>query len=372
VSHDRATAPPMAQPRPDHRWGGRVVLTRILVIGAVIITVAAVALVSSVHRRPAGGGPTDPVAPPSAVAPVKPRTILGVYEVGVPESYAGIRAFTATTGVRPGVVLYYSGWMERFQARFAEVAAKHGAATIVQINPTGISLAAIASGQYDSYLHSFASAVKAFGGRVILSFGHEMNGPWYPWGHQHTSPATFVAAWRHIVTVFREVGARNATWLWTVNVMHPRGNIPSPARWWPGSAYVNWVGIDGYYYRPAWTFASLFGPTIKAIRALTLDPILIAETGATPAAGKPSKIADLFAGVRDYGLLGFVWFDANRHRDWRISGPAAYAAFRRGARAYQRPALSVTGSVGSLASGPGGSLILPRPATAAVRSGQAG
>ena len=148
--------------------------------------------------------------------------------------------------------------------------------------------------------------------------------------------------------------------------------FPSPARWWPGSAYVNWVGIDGYYYRPAWTFASLFGPTIKAIRALTLDPILISETGATPAAGKPAKIADLFAGIRAYGLLGFVWFDANRHRDWRISGPAAFAAFRRGAQAYQRPALSAIGNVSNLAGVAARPPILPRPAMAAMRSGQTG
>jgi mannan endo-1,4-beta-mannosidase len=313
-------------------------LTRIVVIGAAIITVAAIALVGSLHGRSAGEKSVDPAAPPSAAGPLKPRTLLGVFATGAPESYAGVSAFTATTGVRPGVIVYYSGWMERFQVQFATMAARHQAAPLVQIDPTGISLTAIASGRYDPYLRSYASAVKAFGGRVILSFGHEMNGSWYSWGYRHTSPAAFVAAWRHIVTVFRAAGAQNVTWLWTVNVMNPRANIPSPARWWPGSSYVTWVGIDGYYLKSSWTFASLFGPTIKTVRALTLDPILISETGAAPAAGQPAKIADLFAGVRAYGLLGFVWFDADSHRDWRISGPAASAAFRRGAMAYKRPA----------------------------------
>ena len=100
---------------------------------------------------------------------------------------------------------------------------------------------------------------------------------------------------------------------------------------------MNWVGIDGYYLRPSWKFAALFGPTIKAVRALTLDPILISETGAAQAAGKAAKIANLFAGVRAYGLLGLVWFDADKHRDWRVAGPAAVAAFRRGrARPWRR------------------------------------
>ena len=94
---------------------------------------------------------------------------------------------------------------------------------------------------------------------------------------------------------------------------------------------MNWVGIDGYYLKRSWTFASLFGPTIKAVRVLTLDRILISETSATPAAGKAAKIADLFAGVRAYGLLGFVWFDAKKRQDWSLSTPDAFAAFRRGA-----------------------------------------
>ena len=313
----------------------RIVLTRFVVIAAALITVAAGALVVKLHSKPTAGRAANPAAPPSAAARPKPRTFLGVYTPGVPQSYAGIQAFTALTGVRPGVVVYYSGWMEPFQARFAEMAARHHAAPLVQIDPTGISLTAIAAGRYDPYLRSYADAVRAFGGRVIISFGHEMNGNWYSWGNKHSSPAAFVAAWRHIVTVFRQQRAGNVTWLWSVNVIVPKMGIPSPAHWWPGSRYVTWVGIDGYYIRRSWTFASLFGPTIKAVRKLTLDPVLISETGATSAAGKPAKIADLFAGTRDYGLLGFIWFNANSHGDWRISDPASSAAFRRGARTYQ-------------------------------------
>jgi hypothetical protein len=264
------------------------------------------------------------------------RTYLGIYTAGLPESYAGVSAFTAATGVKPGLVMYYSGWPERFQTGFAREAARHGAVPLVQIEPTGVRLAAIASGRYDAYLRSYASAVKAFGGHVILSFGHEMNGSWYSWGYRHTSPSAFVAAWRHVVTVFRAVGARNVTWLWTVNVVRCRCHIDPPAAWWPGNSYVNWVGIDGYYYQPSWKFAALFGSTIKAVRALTLDPILISETAA-PAASQPAKIADLFAGIRAYGLLGFVWFNHNKGQEWSISSSQAFAAFRRGAESYRRP-----------------------------------
>jgi glycosyl hydrolase family 26 len=260
-----------------------------------------------------------------------PGSFVGLY---APYSYAQVKAFTTGTGVKPRVLVYYSGWPESFRVGFAVTAAKDGAVPLVQMNPTGVSIAAIATGQYDSYLSTYAKAVRAYRHPVILSFGHEMNGYWYSWGYKHTTPAVFVAAWRHIVTLFRKLGTQNVTWLWTVNTVHKQTGVPSPGPWWPGNSYVNWVGIDGYYIDPSSVFASVFGPTIVAVRAFTHAPILIAETSVTPASGQPEKIANLFAGVHLYGLLGFVWFDSLNNVDWRLRSPAAIAAFRRGAETY--------------------------------------
>jgi mannan endo-1,4-beta-mannosidase len=312
----------------------------IVTIGAAIIAAVAITVTTGLNGRSTADKSADPDARRPVTLPHTPRAYLGVYAPGAPESYAGLTAFAANTGVRPSVVVYYSGWLEPFRVSFAAAVVRHNAVPLVQIDPTDVSVAAIASGQFDTYLRSYASAVKAFGARVILSFGHEMNGNWYSWGYQHTSPEMFVAAWRHIVTVFRQQGAYNVTWLWTVNVIDTRADIPSPASWWPGSSYVTWVGIDGYYWKPSWTFASLFGPTIKAVRTLSRNPvpILVSETAVAPAAGKPAKIADLFAGVRAYGLLGLVWFNANQRRDWRLNSPAAVAAFAQGAKMFSRPA----------------------------------
>jgi mannan endo-1,4-beta-mannosidase len=267
---------------------------------------------------------------------------LGVYEPDAPATYAGVDQFAQAIGRQPNLTSYYSPWfdLEPFQANFATSAAKHGATTVVQLDPKNVSLASIADGQYDTYLRSYASAVKTFRAKVVLSFGHEMNGNWYSWGNQHTSPKVFVAAWRHIVTVFRAAGAENVIWLWTVNITDNTARIPDPAAWWPGNAYVTWVGIDGYYYTPSSTFSQIFGPTIVDVRSLTGDPILIAETGASIAAGQSAKITDLFAGVQSYGLLGFMWFDADSTnstngvpQDWRLDR-RALASFRGDAKAF--------------------------------------
>ena len=206
----------------------------------------------------------------------------------------------------------------------------------MQINPTDASLPGIAAGVYDSYLRSYADSVRDFGHAVVIGFGHEMNATWYPWGYRHLRASTFVAAWRHIVTLFRSQGADNVTWLWTLQA-DTRGTGPV-ASWWPGASYVTWIGIDGYYFRPSDTFAMVFGRTIAQVRSFTTKPVLLSETAVGPRAGQASKISSLFTGIRQHAALGLVWFDFAQHQgiyhqDWRLEdSPAAVAAFRQNAR----------------------------------------
>ena len=310
-------------------------LWRIATIATALAAAAAIIVVAGRHDQSAA---THSASPPPALRitlPAEPGTYLGAYAPGVPGSYTHVTAFTKATGVRPNVVVYYSGWGEPFQNSFAKQVAKHGAVPVVQIQPTGIDLSAIASGRYDHYLATYAAAVLTYGHPVIMSFGHEMNGTWYSWSNGNSSPKAFVAAWRYIVNLFRTAGANNVTWMWTVNVIDAQADIPDPGPWWPGSSYVTWVGIDGYYTSPNIKFVSLFGPTIVAIRTITNDPILIAETGAA-GANQPASITDLFAGIRSYQVLGLIWFDADTRRDWQLTSPPAIVAFRQGAEAYGR------------------------------------
>jgi mannan endo-1,4-beta-mannosidase len=289
------------------------------------------------------GSAASPGTPSKAAAACvssRPATApyLGVFAGGFPPSTAALSTFQNTTGVRPNLITFYERFGSGFRAASVCVAVSRGATPVLQIDPTNIDLATIANGHSDAYLRYYATAIKDFKAPVIVSFGHEMNGDWYSWGFRHASPALFVATWRHIVGVFRAVGARNVRWLWTVNVINDTAadEVANPALWWPGSAYVSWVGIDGYYFTAGTTFASLFGPTIVAVSHVTHDPILISETGIAPAAGQPGKIRNLFAGIRAYGLLGFIWFDAVGSQDWRLTNPAAQAAFRSAAQAYER------------------------------------
>jgi len=305
--------------------------SRLVVLAAVAIV--AVAIVLTVTH----GGSYSSLRPRAASDPLPHRvaSYLGVYEKGPPGTYQPVSQFAEATGRRPNLVGYYSGWRVPFARSFAETVHSHDAVTILQMDPTHASIPAIARGGYDHYLRAFADSVRDFGHPVVIGFGHEMNADWYSWGYKHVPAPTFVAAWRHIVSLFRSEGADNVTWLWTINQdLSTTGPLAS---WWPGARYVTWVGIDGYYYRPSSTFTTVFGETIAQVRALTRKPVLLSEAGVGPRAGQSAKIQNLFAGMRQYQTLGLVWFDIAQHQgiyhqDWRIEDSrAAAAAFRLGA-----------------------------------------
>jgi mannan endo-1,4-beta-mannosidase len=312
-------------------------IKRIILIcasSALAATIVAVGVSNGV-RRAADAVPPPPKASYASLS-TAPGQYLGIYASGVPETSAGIKSFDKSTGANVNIVMYYSAWNEPFDTSFASSMSQQGITPLVQIEPDKVNLAGIAKGEYDQYLLSYASAIRFYGRPIIIGFGHEMNGSWYPWGYRHASPAAFVAAWRHIVDIFRSAGAYNVTWLWTVNaVVSDSLKVANPDAWWPGGNYVTWVGVDGYYYHSSQTFWTLFASAIVDIRRVTSEPIIIAETGAAPQAGKAARITDLFQGVKAGGLLGLVWFDAIGNEDWRIENNAsAAAAFGKAAETY--------------------------------------
>ena len=300
--------------------------SRLVVLIAFAIAAAAVTL--AVSRVAFSSSPPRSAAPQAATLPVSPASYLGVYAPGTPATYQQVADFAKAAGRQPNLVGYYSGWTESFAASFAQQIHRHGAVPIVQIDPSLANIPAITAGTYDRYLRSYAKSVRDFGYPVVIGFGHEMNAPRYPWGYGHVRPAVFIAAWRHIVTVFHDEGAYNVTWLWTVNQDAPG---TGPVRdWWPGANYVTWVGIDGYYFGPSDTFATVFGRTISQVRLLTDKPILLSETAVGPSPRQFAEIGDLFQGMRRYKTLGLVWFDIAQddgilHQDWRIEGSSSAA-----------------------------------------------
>jgi hypothetical protein len=144
----------------------------------------------------------------------------------------------------------------------------------------GVTLQQINSGAHDAYIDEVARRIGAVGKRVLIRFAHEMNGTWsWPWVNQ--PPADYIAAWTRIVSRFRVLGVTNAEWVWSPNVIS--GSAPDFTPWYPGDAYVDWTGLDGYNWGSVFnkwkTFRELFLYSIGVISALSRRGIIIAETG---------------------------------------------------------------------------------------------
>jgi hypothetical protein len=289
---------------------------------------------------PPSTSPSAPARPVSKPFPTVNRPCAGK----VPEPFAGIAtsgdvaanlaSFRRATGAHLRVVEVYSRFPGTFASAEAQQIVDFGGLPLIQLNPRRISMAQLAAGAYDSDIRSYADQVRAFRCHVVLSFGHEMNGWWYPWGLPDTTPRVFKAAWRRIHGIFAAERVQNVIWSWDPTHQYSQykpGSTAYPAgEWYPGNKYVDWIGIDGYL-GAGLSFRDVFGYQLRDIRRLTGKPIYLAETGVGDGPHTSRQVADLFAGVRQWHLTGLIWFDLNRKNTWSLEGkPVKDAAFRRG------------------------------------------
>jgi hypothetical protein len=211
----------------------------------------------------------------------------------------------------------------------------------------------IVNGSQDRAIKAMNAALSAYGSQVLLRWDWEMNGDWYPWGGVGQAKE-WVAAYRHLHDLLT---APNVSWIWNPNVYSPSSTGPgasaSPAPWYPGNAYVDWMGADGYSYGTE-TFSRVFGATYKLFQELAPDkPIILPEWAASDRAGrKAAYISEAFAQVpTDYpAIKAMVYYNdtLGSGKAWPLeTSPAAEAAYRLGS---SRPAFAaMPNAVGRLA-----------------------
>ncbi|MGB3608369.1 glycosyltransferase family 2 protein [Psychroserpens sp.] len=144
----------------------------------------------------------------------------------------------------------------------------------------------IAHGKYDNYIKSYARYLKSYEKPVFLRFAHEFDNPFYPWSETGlNSPLHFKEAWVHIYKMFKDCGAGNVFWIWNPWKVENMNN------YFPGDAYVDWVGITGLNYglvneeNQLYSFESLYSPFHDALKSVTDKPVMIAEFGSLNADG---------------------------------------------------------------------------------------
>ena len=262
----------------------------------------------------------------------KAGKFLGVEAPGAPGSLAPVQRFAASIGRKPNLIGQYVAWNTPFPAQPVARAWSYGALSYLAWEPYSVSVQSIADGHSDGYVTQFAKAVRALNDPVALSFGHEMNGFWYPWGTTHTTPAEFVAAWRRIHNLFAQAGASNVIWVWNPNDIFPVPQIQLKP-YYPGNAYVDWIGVTGYFSTTGpHTYAQLYAPTIAEVRSFTSKPFIIAETSIEtgPSEVLCARQLILRTVMAHPRMLGLIWFDYDKNNvDWRVeSRPIVESAVR--------------------------------------------
>jgi mannan endo-1,4-beta-mannosidase len=269
-------------------------------------------------------------------------------KIGINHPFATLLARESQLGYRFPIVggLYYTFdtvWSQHEAAR----APARGRELLVCWMPEKsndvVTMTAIADGSHDAHVDQMLAGMRAFPGPVVVRWGHEANGNWYPWSAantggraSHSSPQDYVAAWRHIVARERALpGASNISWFWCANandVPSAGGKAYSLEQYWPGEQWVDFIGCDGYNEPHSWTsFDSVFAKPYRRITALSAKPFWIGEVGChEPLPGqsgtKSGWIADMLKSRRFPAMQALCYFDYDARpsgrADWRLDSTA--------------------------------------------------
>jgi hypothetical protein len=288
------------------------------------------------------------VAAPSANAETQTAIALGAWVPGAPDGMSPLQAHVADVGRSPAMLMWYQDWTGPLvNTGELNAVTERGAVPMITweawdhhggTRQPAYALRNIVGGDFDAYLRTSAAAAAAWGKPLFIRVGHEMNGTWYPWGRDvnGNTPAAFVAAWRHIVTLFRQQGATNVRWVWSPNVDYGGAEF---VPYYPGDAWVDWAALDGYNWgalhgpRGWQSLTSIFAPSYDVLARLTRRPLMIAETASNDAGGdKAAWIRSAFLSElpsRMPRMRAVVWFDQDKEADWRVqSSPETLTAFR--------------------------------------------
>jgi mannan endo-1,4-beta-mannosidase len=289
-------------------------------------------------------------------------TLLGVYHGNQGWKMADVQAMEEWQGKKNAVLNMFTNWCNRtkdmdnlFGQQLVNIWNNGNVPMITwephlctaRNTPNDVEVRA-ANGEYDVYFNAWADRLKVwlagpdgvFGTsddrRAYIRLGHEMNGDWYQWGASmgNNHPSDFVNMWIRIHGIFaaKGLGPSHIQWVWAPNHIDCLDwGCPSgyPAEdYYPGSTYVDWIGIDGYNWGTSQSWSTWQTPNqvydnmLNRLRALdSTKPIVFAEFASTSSGGnKGIWITDVFNYVSANDIRMVTWFNEDKETDWAVHG----------------------------------------------------
>lgn len=163
------------------------------------------------------------------------------------------------------------------------------------------SLQRIIDGDFDKALTQWAKDAKKTNVPLLLEFGCEANGDWFPWSGLYNGgkrkdgygdpqkadgPERFRDAYRHIIDLFRKNGVDNVTWFFHIDAKStPSEPWNRISEYYPGDNYIDWIGISVYGPQEKadvfQSFTEIMNDVYMEIIEMTKKPIAIVELGIT-------------------------------------------------------------------------------------------
>jgi hypothetical protein len=260
--------------------------------------------------------PTDPEPDPDDQMPNKAHVAVGVYIPWALDDPAVLTDFHQAIGRSLDFVIWYEHWtmgnFDNGSRQYLATLDQWNMTPVISWNPfdahghpvdqPAFRLATITSGAHNDYIDSWIAGLKAYDKPVYIKFAHEMNGNWTPWGYgvNGNQPGDFIQAWRYIHNRFTNAGVTNVRWIWNPNIA-TNGIAATLAQVYPGDAYVDWVGMNGYNWgtsvywvscpcQSRWdSFSHVFDRTYGQLVALSDKPIFIGEFASSEDGGNKAK-----------------------------------------------------------------------------------
>jgi Glycosyl hydrolase family 26 len=267
---------------------------RLPVLLCLALAVAATGLVAA----PAGAGPNDP----TVLFGARPE----------PGNQQGTTALEGSIGRKLAAIRIYYNWDSPFPDADVNwfVGSGHPLLLSVKserVNHTFVQWRDIANAQPGSALHNnivtWATRIKNLGVHVYFTFNHEPETALNSSG----TGADFIAAWRKLVTVFRQQGVTNADYLWIMTAFSFKAQDRRRAiDWFPGDAYVDYMGADAYNWydcRPGtsnpWnSLEKLLNPMRLFAQGHAIKGLMVPEYASTEDPAQPNRKAQWLADAR--------------------------------------------------------------------------
>ncbi|SDJ55592.1 glycoside hydrolase family 26 protein [Streptomyces indicus] len=297
-------------PGPSRRGFGR---------GA--LALAAAPLLTAVPARAAGTASTASLIPPSGAH-------LGAYNyIGDDTGVSGPEPLESKLGQRLGINHCFQ--MYDAAPPLARMRTDLAAGRIPMLSWAAgdtARLRAILAGTHDAWIDGQARALGSLGAPLLLRFTWEFD-------LRYADSALFKDVWRYVHGRFaREAPLVAFVWCPTWRAYRETAKAEP---FYPGDAYVDWIGADGYARprpaEPAYDYRP-FSLLFDAAHAFAVDrgkPFVVGETGVHRADSDPVQAAWLTAAhgaVKESfpGLKALVYFHRDGEQEdahWRVTVP---------------------------------------------------